>query len=193
MSGKVLDSVTGLPALAERVTLCCLDSALWKRFSTPLRSDGSFEFAGVPRGRYELTLEARTGQSKLFVVDPKVEVADTPVSGLTFLSTPQLTQLRATVVFENGNPLPAADLSSLVFTSTSGRVRVVALHNGSLEYSASVPTGDQYTASVPDLPERYSVKSNSGPVVVMRIPQAANGALLVVSSPIVITIAPSTP
>jgi hypothetical protein len=88
VSGSVIDSVTRLPVSAERVTLCCLTSGPAERFSTPLRSDGSFEFAGVPPGRYTLGLLSKDGQAALSVTNPNVDVTNAPVSGLTVLSKP---------------------------------------------------------------------------------------------------------
>jgi hypothetical protein len=88
VSGSVIDVITGLPVSAERVTLCCLDSGPTERFSTPLRSGGSFEFAGVPPGRYTLGLQSKNGQAALSVTNPNVDVTNGPVSGLTVRSTP---------------------------------------------------------------------------------------------------------
>lgn len=193
VSGKVLDNMTGIPASAERVTLCCLDSGPSERFSTPLRLDGSFEFAGVPRGRYELGLQGGTGQPKLFPVDSRVEVAASPVSGLTFLSAPQFAGVMAAIVFENGTPLPATASTSVVFRGTLGRARVVARHNGDVGYFASVPAGDQYSVSVTNLPEGYIVKSISGSVDVPRSQTGTSGPVPVLppTAPITITIAPA--
>lgn len=198
VSGKVLDSITGLPALAERVTLCCLDSALWKRFSTPLRSDGSFEFAGVPRGhRYDLGLQTGASQPRLFPVDSRVEVADSPVSGLSFLSTPQLVEVAATIVLENGSPLPLAVPATVVFTGALGRVRVIAQRNiDASYYAALVPAGDRYNVSVTDLPEGYSVKTISGSPDIPPAPQATPSTPARVPlppAPIQIMVAPSVP
>jgi hypothetical protein len=198
VSGKVLDSITGLPALAERVTLCCLDSAPWKRLSTPLRSDGSFEFAGVPRGRrYDLGLQVGASQPKLFPVDSRVEVADSPASGLSFLSTPQLVEVAATIVLENGTPLPLAVPATVVFTGALGRVRVIAQRNiDASYYAALVPAGDRYNVSVTDLPEGYIVKNISGSPDIPPVPEAnpaTPARVPLPPAPIQITITPSVP
>lgn len=197
VSGRVVDGVSGLPAQAERVTLCCISPGPAERFSTPLRADGSFEFAGVPRGRYTVDLQTRSGLPRLFVVeagDSRIVVpANEPLSGLTVVSTPRFGLLVATVVFENVAPLPANNLMSVVFTSSTGRVRVAAQRNGDV-YTASVPSGELYNASVTNLPEGYSVKP-SGSVIVPSAP-APFGAPAPAPGPptnITITIGPSAP
>jgi hypothetical protein len=185
VSGNVIDGITGLPVSAERVTLCCLSSGPAERYSTPLRADGSFEFAGVPRGRYKVELEPRRGQPQLQVVNSDVEVANESVTGLTILSTPQLRQLLATISFESGNPFPANAPPVVVFTAATGRVRVTAQrHTDTYTYIASVPAGDRYDVSVTNLPEGYSVKS-SGQVSISAAPAPPPN--------IPITIGPSAP
>jgi hypothetical protein len=159
VSGSVVDGIAGSPAQAERITFCCLNSGPVERFSTSLRPDGSFEFAGVPPGRYTVDLETRSGLPKLFAINTRVEVANDPLSGLTVLSTPQFGLLLATVVFENVSPLPATTPLSVVFTAATGRVRVTAHRNADV-YMASVPAGERYDVSVTNLPEGYSVKSS---------------------------------
>jgi hypothetical protein len=66
--GSVLDSVSGSASPASRVRLCCLDSGLYEALSAPLRPDGSFEFLGVPPGRYtpELKVTAGVGALRVF-------------------------------------------------------------------------------------------------------------------------------
>jgi hypothetical protein len=197
VSGSVVDGITGLPAQAERVNLCCLATGPVERFSTPLRSDGSFEFAGVPPGRYTMDLQTRSGLPKLLVVDSrdsKIEVANEPLSGLTVLSTPQFGLLVATIVLENGISLPANTSLSVVFTSSTGRVRVAARRNADT-YMASVPGGELYNISVTNLPEGYSVKP-SGSVIVPAAPAALGFSGTPVSPPptnITITITRSAP
>jgi hypothetical protein len=159
VSGSVVDGIAGSPAQAERITFCCLNSGPAERFSSSLRPDGSFEFAGVPPGRYTVDLETRSGLPKLFAINTRVEVANDPLSGLTVLSTPQFGLLLATVVFENVSPLPATTPLSVVFTAATGRVRVTAHRNADV-YMASVPAGERYDVSVTNLPEGYSVKSS---------------------------------
>jgi hypothetical protein len=184
VSGNVIDGITGLLISADRVTLCCLSSGPAERYSTPLRADGSFEFAGVPRGRYKVELESRRGQPQLQVVNSDVEVANGPVTGLTILSTPQLRQLLATISFEGGNPFPATP-PLVVFTAATGRVRVTAQrHTDTYTYIAWVPAGDRYEVSVTNLPEGYSVKSD-GQVNISAAPAPPPN--------ITITIGPSAP
>jgi hypothetical protein len=193
VSGNVIDSITGLPVSAERVVLCCLSSGPAERFSTPLRADGSFEFAGVPRGRYTVELQTGAGQPRLYVAAPDLEVANEPVTGRTVFATPQLRQLFATLSFESGNPFPANAPPLVVFTAASGRVRVTAQRN-SEGYVASVPAGDRYDISIANLPEGYAIKSISGSTSVPP-PQGTLPAILTTSAPmsVTITIGPSTP
>jgi hypothetical protein len=196
VSGSVIDGITGLPAAAERVTLCCLNSGPTERFSTPLRADGSFEFAGVPRGRYKVELQSRAGQPRLPVINSDVEVASEPLSGLTVLSTPQFGQLIATIAYESGNPFPPNTSPIVVFTAATGRVRVTAQRNSDT-YVASVPIGDRYDILITNLPEGYAIKSTSG---LTNVPPGAaavgfGGPVLVplLPGPIMITIGPTTP
>jgi hypothetical protein len=196
LSGAIRDNLTGQPAQAERVTLCCLAAGPWQGFSTSLRPDGSFEFAGIPPGRYELGLQPATGQPKLFLVDPRVEVAGGSTSGLAFLSTPQMRELTVRIVLEDGSPLPDPAPISVVFTGMSGQARVAAQPNGGLGYFAAVPAGDRYTVSVTNLPAGYVVKSGNVSVDVPHPPQVSSGGPVSVYppvAPIQITVAPATP
>lgn len=58
-TGTIKDQVSGSPTAAERLTLCCLDDGPMERFSTLVQPDGSFEFAAIPAGRYELLLQMK--------------------------------------------------------------------------------------------------------------------------------------
>lgn len=190
--GSIRDNFTGLPTAAERVTLCCFDSGPSERLSSPLRSDGAFEFASVPRGRYELGLKAGPGQPKQLIVDNPVEV-EAPVLGMTVLSTPELRQLTVNVVMENGLPLIPEIRPTITFSGSSGRTRIVARRNGNAIYLVSVPAGDRYTVSVSDLPEGYTVKSITGTTEVSRTaPVNSFGGVTIppILAPTVITIAP---
>ena len=71
--GAVRDS-SGAPAAAARVQLCCIHPELMDAVSAPVRPDGSFEFAGVPPGKYTPELRVKTGQPAIKVVSATVEV-----------------------------------------------------------------------------------------------------------------------
>ena len=100
--GRALDSVTGTPSPAERVTLCCRASGPVERFSAPLGADGSFEFAAIPPGHYAVGLEQKEGQPNLFTVAGNIDVESQGASGLEILSTPRFGELAAAIVYENG-------------------------------------------------------------------------------------------
>jgi hypothetical protein len=194
VTGIAIDSFTGLATMAERMTLCCFDSGPGERLSTPLGSDGLFEFASVPPGRYKPALQAAAGRPKVSLVDKQLDVRDLPLSGLTLLSTAQISELTATVVFENGNAVPATANMTVVFRGTPARVSVVAERNADVGYTASVPAGDRYTVSVTNLPAGYSVKSVSGPTEVPRSSTANSfSGIPPIPAPVVITLAPPLP
>ena len=77
----------------------------------------------------------------------------------------------------------------MVFTSSSGRVRVVSRRGPDGTFTASVPVGDRYDVSVMDLPQGYAVKSVSGSTEVRPASTPLVGAPLP-STPIVITLTP---
>ena len=72
--GKAIDAVTGAPAAADLVTICCREAGISERFSTPLRSDGSFEFTSIPPGRYYVGLRVLSGRPALFVANSGIPV-----------------------------------------------------------------------------------------------------------------------
>jgi protocatechuate 3,4-dioxygenase beta subunit len=176
VSGTVLDSLSGTPAVAERMELCCEEGAFPQKLSTPLRSDGTFTFATIPPGHYSLGLKARPGQPDLHLVQSGVDVGDQDLSGLDFVSTPQLGLLGATVVAEGGTVLPENFPASVVFTGTGGRARVVAQRGTDGIHYASLPIGDRYAVSLVDLPGGYSVKSIVGSTEVRPVNYPAIGA-----------------
>ena len=163
-SGKALDAVTGVPAAAELVTICCRESGISQRFSTPLHSDGSFEFASIPPGHYNVGLQVASGRPNLYVVDSKVDVGRSGVVGVDILSTQRFVPVIAITTNEAGGRLDAGSSASVVFVGTTPRNRVVATQGDSGLWSASLPAGDVYIATVENLPAGFSVKSTSGPV-----------------------------
>jgi hypothetical protein len=88
-TGTIRDSVSGLPTAAERLTLCCLDSGPAERFSTLIQSDGSFEFAAIPAGRYELRLQTK-GVPTLSLVNSEIAIGKEGAAGVELKSTIQL-------------------------------------------------------------------------------------------------------
>jgi 5-hydroxyisourate hydrolase-like protein (transthyretin family) len=152
--GRVLDNISGKPAAAERVELCCLQSGPFERFSTPLRPDGSFEFRDIPPGRYTPELRARP---ILLVVNPDIEVGSEGVSGLTIGSMSTSVWLSTRIVVEGGNVPPNMRLS-VTLTGTASVVPVTGV-TMSDALALLVPVGDQYTVSVSNLPPGYVVKS----------------------------------
>jgi hypothetical protein len=161
-SGKALDAVTGAPAAAELVTICCRESGISQRFSTPIGSDGSFEFRSIPPGHYDVGLQVAPGRPNLYVVDSKIDVGNIGVSGTEILSTQRFIPVLATIQNEAGRRLDTGS-AAVVFTGTSPRNRVAATFGDSGVWSAMLPGGDIYTVSVENLPAGYSVNSTSGP------------------------------
>jgi hypothetical protein len=161
-SGKALDAVTGVPAAAELVTICCRESGISQRFSTPIGSDGSFEFRSIPPGHYDIGLQVAPGRPNLYVVDSKIDVGNIGVSGTEILSTQRFIPVLATIQNEAGRRLDTGS-AAVVFTGTSPRNRVAATFGDSGVWSAMLPGGDIYTVSVENLPAGYSVNSTSGP------------------------------
>jgi hypothetical protein len=51
VGGTVRDASGAIPP-AGRVELCCRDTGPAEAFSAPVRADGSFQFSGVPPGKY---------------------------------------------------------------------------------------------------------------------------------------------
>ena len=93
--GTVRDS-SGAPAAAARVQLCCLHPQLMDAISSPIRPDGSFEFAGVPPGKYTAELQVKTGQSASRVMSATVEAGSDRVR-LQVVSGPAATLMPAAI------------------------------------------------------------------------------------------------
>ncbi|HET9129999.1 MAG TPA: hypothetical protein VFO86_03565, partial [Terriglobia bacterium] len=163
VSGKALDAVTGAPAAAQLVTLCCRETGISQRFSTPLQSDGSFEFASIPAGHYYVGLQVATGSPDLFVVSSGLDVTSSGVSGIEILSARRFISVMANIENEAGGLLGTSG-GVVIFVGTSQRNRVVATAGDAGLWSAQLPAGDIYTAKVESLPEGYAIKSTSGPM-----------------------------
>jgi len=174
LSGKVLDAVRGAPAVAESVVLCCRESGITEKFSTPLRSDGSFEFVSIPPGRYTAQLQVPSGSPGLFPVKAGIEVGSNGVSEIEILTAQRFFPVMARTLNEAGRLLNAGASVSVVFVGTSPRNRVVATSGDDGNWSAVLPGGDIYTATVENLPSGYSLKSTPGPIDFRTAVPAAN-------------------
>ena len=160
--GKALDAVTGAPSAAQLVTLCCRDSGISQRFSTPLQSDGSFEFASIPPGHYNVGLQVADGRPELFVVYAGIDVGTAEISGIEILSAQRFIPVLAAIQNEAGSLLDPGS-AVVVFAGTSARNRVVATRADTGFWSAVLPAGDLYTATIENLPAGFSIKSTGGP------------------------------
>jgi hypothetical protein len=174
LTGKVLDAVRGAPAVAEGIVLCCRESGITEKFSTPLRSDGSFEFTSIPPGRYTAVIQVPTGSPGLFPVNPVIDVGSNGVSGMEILSAQRFFEVIARTLDEAGRPVNAGPSVSVAFVGTSPRNRVVATSDGDGNWSALLPGGDVYTAMIENLPSGYSLKSTGGPIDFRTVVPAAN-------------------
>ena len=177
VSGTALNGATLAPAIG-RVTLCCRTSGPVEGFSAPISADGSFEFAGIPPGKYTPEIKALDGKSTIYVVEPIVDVGSQGLTGLTLSTTPQFGQITATIMADGNVPLPDTVLPSVVFTGPMGRVRVVAQRDRAGIYLAAVPIGGKYDVSVENLQEGFAVKSILGDAV--SVAGAANAAPVVI-------------
>jgi hypothetical protein len=160
VKGRSTDALAGVPSVADRITLCCRESGPVERFSTPLRADGSFEFASIPPGQYTVGHLTKTKTPNLFAVGRDIVVGTDGISGLEVLSTGQLAQVSARLLLENGGLLPEGFSAKVVFLAATGRVQVPGERGRDGSYFASVPAGERYTVSVTGLPEGYVVKSS---------------------------------
>jgi hypothetical protein len=168
--GRVLDSATNAPSQADGVVLCCFPSGPAERISTPLHSDGSFEFDGIPSGSYTAELRA---SRKLTMVNPEFNVAAAGVTNLKFISVPELVVIDVTLRLDNGGRLPYWPDTSIVFVGTTGPVRVVATCVVGNLFRASVPANESYVLSVTNVAAGYSVQS----IVDSRMTDLMHGAV----------------
>jgi hypothetical protein len=189
VSGTVLDAVSSAPSNAESVTLCCRDSGPAQGFSTAVRPDGSFEFAAVPSGQYDVGLEARSVQQNLLSVTPALKVADQAIAGLELKSATSLVRLTASIVLEGGGRLPPGSTVRVAFHSFPGALRIEAVTLDAMTAYASVPVGNLYGVMV-EPPAGYTLKSINGSTnpADVRIPAIAGTPI---PPSIVITLAPT--
>jgi hypothetical protein len=164
VSGAALDTVSGLP-VGGRVTLCCRPTGPFETFSAPLKADGSFEFSGVPPGKYTTGILPAAGRPAVYVVGAGLAIGSQDVPDLALSTTPQVGQITATIQAAGTVPLPESVRPSLVFTGPMGRGRVVADRNSAGVYMASVAMGTKYDVSLENLPEGYALRSVLGEAV----------------------------
>jgi len=155
--GRVLDAVTGKPAAGQSVFLCCQDSGSVYRLSTKVQEDGSFEFTGVPRGRYTAQLRSNT---TLGLSDDAIAVGDADVSDVTLLAAAEFVQLTLRVASDDGS-LAAAEGVTITLTGTSELVKIVAVAKTGY-VMAWVPAGDSYRVTVSNIPDGYVLKAIGG-------------------------------
>jgi hypothetical protein len=72
ITGVVRDGSGATPA-ASRVELCCLDRNFMNALSAPIRPDGSFEFSGVPSGKYTPELRVGAGHDTIRIMSATIE------------------------------------------------------------------------------------------------------------------------
>jgi hypothetical protein len=161
VSGTVRDGISGTP-LSGRITLCCAYSGIAEEFSTPLGTDGSFEFSALPVGKYAAHLPMPAGETWIYVVGPEIEVASQGRRDVTLFTAAQFGQITATI--RSDDPLPENVLPSIVFVNPVSGMRVIADRNPSGDYGASLPLGARYDVLVENLPEGFVVKSLPRPV-----------------------------
>jgi hypothetical protein len=171
VSGTAIDGVSGLPVVG-RVVLCCSASGPAERFSAPVKSDGSFEFAAIPPGKYTAATQPAQAKPSISVEGTTIDVGSQGLSGFILSTTPQFGQITATIMADGSVPLPENVRPAIVFTAPMGRVRVVVQRNPVGIYLASLPMGVKYDVTLENLPEGFAVKSVLGDAV----PTTAAGA-----------------
>jgi hypothetical protein len=159
VSGRILDAITGMPAAAERVQLCCLNSGPVERMSTSLRSDGSFEFSGVPAGHYDVELK---GKAAVRIVNSSIEVENQGKSGLHLVSSGLFATVTMRISMDGNIQLPSGmTVSVTLIPSSDETFRITTTGPANELLSATVPLGIQYDVAVSNLPAGFKVKSLS--------------------------------
>jgi len=157
IQGRVMDSITRNGPQADRIQLCCLASGPFERISTPLHADGSFEFTGVPAGRYTAEL---TGSNIPGIANPILDVSVQGLSGLTLVSAANFATITAVVVTDGSDPLPEGRPVLVTLTPSSGEPFHVSLLGTSNENLwSTIPIGLQYNVEVSNFPPGFKVKS----------------------------------
>jgi hypothetical protein len=158
LTGTVLDSATNKPIAVERLTLCCNATGPAEQYSAPVRADGTFEFSGIPAGRYSPSLQPLPRGTALIAINPTIDVEAQGTSNTTVLATQQFGLVAARFVMADGSPVPDDVRPQVEFGNVSGTRNKAGL------YLAYVPLAAEYGATVTGLPASYAVKSDSGTV-----------------------------
>jgi hypothetical protein len=164
VTGTVVDSATNNPIAVDRVTLCCSSTGPAERYSAPVRADGTFEFSGIPAGRYTPSLQPLPGAASLNTVNTPIDVEAQGTSKTTVFTTQQFGQVTARLVMADGSPVPDSVRPQVAFGIVNGHVKVVGERNTAGVYLALVPLAGEYDVTVTNLPTGYTVKSVSNPV-----------------------------
>jgi hypothetical protein len=113
--------------------------------------DGSFEFAKVPAGAYDLAVLPLT----MPAVFTKVTVGSVDLVGLR-IETPRQATARGRIVTAPANRLPGTHQLTLSLRSTSASVRIPIQANGT--FSATLIPGE-YQATIEGVPGNFKVQS----------------------------------
>jgi len=171
VTGRIVDLMSGMPAVADRVQLCCFASGPFERLSTELLSDGSFQFSGVPAGRYELEMKGKTAGR---IVDPVVDVGVAGQTRLNLLSAQQFANLATATTTDGSIQRPQKLNVSVTFTPSTGETFHITARGPIDEVlTTSVPIGLQYDVSISGLPAEFKVKSLSGTTTPVPPPNSA--------------------
>jgi hypothetical protein len=151
-SGRVLNN-SGAPAAVERVQLCCFD-APFVQVSTRVAPDGSFEFAGIPPGKYGIGLKGRT---TLYPAPSVIEIAADGVSGATIQATASFAPVTFSATVDGATP-PRGFRATIVFSGVKG-VTLISAEIKETTATASLPADNEYVVSLSNIPAGYTVKS----------------------------------
>lgn len=158
--GTIADAVTGMPPSADVVQLCCLSSGPVERMSAPLQSDGSFEFSGVPEGRYEVELR---GKTPVRIIHSSIETGREGKSGLRLFSAEQFGNVRIGISLDGSDSKALGFEATVLLIPSSGETfRITMTGTADKLWSASVPLGIPYDVFVSNLPVGFKVKSLAG-------------------------------
>jgi hypothetical protein len=154
VTGRILDTITGKPWIAEAVYL--------SRTSGTIFSDGSFEFFGVAAGSY--VLEAHEGAPGGRAAQVDIVVGNGNVTqNLSYTSIPASVRVAGRVTVEAGGALPRFNAGRIVATAGSNKPIVITPElDGS--FKAGLQQGD-YQLSVEGFPPGLMLK----PVEPLRI------------------------
>jgi hypothetical protein len=188
--GKVVDAITRNPSLGERVELCCFASGPFESLSATLQSDGSFEFPGVPPGRYSAELRKGMIPATAAIVNRVLDIGEQETSDLLLVSSTPVTPLTVTLSVDgtlNDKTLLSGLALSVSLSSVLAKgevdVPIAMTRLSEATFWASIPLGVRYTVTVANLPEGYRLKvpdPSSGAIAGNRFTSAMIGAVQVI-------------